>query len=294
MDKSKNLPKVWGKGPIKIGDVELDCYILEDGSPIFSHRKLMAALGRKWKGVDDKRGNKPSFINANNLQPFVRPELEKALEGVEFLDGARVASGFPATILPMVCRVYWEAGRAGVLTPSQMPTAEKCEILTHAFSMVGITALIYEQLGYEKMKHPEAFRMLVDSYLEEEFRRWSKEFPDEFFFQLDRIYQNQPSTNGKRPQYYAKFIRKYIYEPILDGAILRELDLRNPKNEKGNRKHKHHTLTSEKIGLPAIRAQIWQVIAALKMSSNKRVYESNYSRLVGNTVQKDLFEDVGD
>jgi hypothetical protein len=74
--------------------------------------------------------------------------------------------------------------------------------------------------------------MLIESYLEEEERKWSKEFPDEFFVQLDRIYGNNHTTSRNRPMYYAKFIRKYIYQPMLNGTILEELDKKNPKNEK--------------------------------------------------------------
>jgi hypothetical protein len=284
----EKLEKSWGKGPLKIGDAELDCYILEDGTPILNKGKMMKALGRQWKGVS--RTDRPNFIGAVNLQPFIRPELDKLLEGVKFYDGGRLINGYDAKILPMICRVYWEAGKAGVLTKTQLPVAEKCEILTHAFSAVGITALIYEQLGFEKFKHPDAFRILIESYLSDEVRKWSKEFPDELFFQMDRIYGNQKTTSRNRPLYYAKFLRKYIYQPIQSGKVLEKLDEINPRNEKGVRKHRHHSHTTSEIGLPAVRSQIWQVVAALKISSDKRRFESNFARMMGQSYQGDMFE----
>jgi hypothetical protein len=286
---SKKVLKTWGKGPLKIGDIEIDCYILEDGTPILNKGKMMKAIGRTWKGTS--RTENPNFIGAVNLQKFIRPELEKLLDGVQFYDGARLITGYDAKILPMICRVYWEAGKAGDLTKSQLPVAEKCEILTQAFSVVGITALIYEQLGFEKFKHPDAFRILIESYLSEEVRKWSKEFPDELFWQMDRIYGNQKTTSQNRPLYYAKFIRKYIYEPILNGTVLRQLDVKNPRNEKGVRKRRHHQLTSEEIGLPAVRSQVWQVVAALKVSSDKRKFESNFQRMMGQSWQPTLFDE---
>ncbi|RYX86917.1 hypothetical protein EON73_02435 [bacterium] len=285
---SEIIKKVWGSGPLKIGDVEIQCYILEDGTPVLNKGKMMLAIGRQWKGAS--RTDRPNFIGAMNLQPFIRPEMEEMLKGVDFYDGGRLISGYDARILPMVCKIYWEANRAKVLTPNQLPVAEKCEVLTHAFSMVGITALIYEQLGFEKYKHPEAFRILIESYLSEEIRKWSKEFPDELFWQLDRIYQNQRTTSRNRPMYYAKFIRKYIYEPIEHGQVLRKLDEKVPKNEKGYRPARLHSATSENIGLPALRSQIWQVIGALKVSPNKRIYETNFNRMMGNGYQTDMFE----
>ena len=55
----KNIPKAWGKDPINLGGVELDCYILEDGTPILNKGRMMKALGRTWKG--SSRSDKPNF-----------------------------------------------------------------------------------------------------------------------------------------------------------------------------------------------------------------------------------------
>ena len=130
----------------------------------------------------------PNFVGAVNLQKFIRPELEQKLKGIDFYDGGRLISGYHADALAEVCNVYLEAREAGALTKSQLPIAQKCEILLRSFAKVGIRALIYEQLGFEKFKNPDAFRILIDSYLSEEIRKWSKEFPDELFWQMDRIY----------------------------------------------------------------------------------------------------------
>ena len=114
---------------------------------------MMKAIGRAWKGAS--RTDKPNFIGAMNLQKFIRPELEDKLKGIDFLDGTRVISGFHADTLADVCNVYLEAREAGVLTKNQLPIAQMCEILLRSFAKVGIRALIYEQLGFEKFKNPE-------------------------------------------------------------------------------------------------------------------------------------------
>jgi hypothetical protein len=36
---TENKQKTWGKGTLKIFDVELDCYILMDGTPVLSNNK---------------------------------------------------------------------------------------------------------------------------------------------------------------------------------------------------------------------------------------------------------------
>lgn len=281
-------PKVWGKGPVRFFDMELDCYILQDGTPLLNKGKMMKAIGRAWKGAS--RTDRPNFIGAVNLQPFIRSELEEKLKGIEFYDGSKLISGYHADILPLVCNVYLEAREAGVLSNSQQPIAQKCEILIRSFARVGIVALIYEQLGFERFKHPDALRMLIESYLSEEIRKWSKEFPDELFFQMDRIFGKTRTTSRNRPKYYANFIRKYIYEPIEKGLILSELDQRNPTNEKGRRVVRHHQIMNEDKGLPTLRAQIWQVTGVLKVSANKRKYEQAYARLMDKPYQEELWE----
>lgn len=242
-----------------------------------------------WKGTS--RTDKPNFIGAKNLQQFIRPELEEKLKGIEFYDGSKLISGYHADILPLVCNVYLEAREAGILSAKQLPIAQKCEILIRSFARVGIVALIYEQLGFEKYKHPEALRILIESYLSEEVRKWAKEFPDELFYHMDRLYGNIRTTSRNRPQYYAKFIRKYIYDPIEEGLVLTELDKRNPINPKGGRRRRHHSHLNELKGLPSLRALIWQVIALLKTSAGKTQFERAYARLMGKNFQLDMFED---
>lgn len=286
-DDEPKVLKAWGSGPLKIGDAELDCYILEDGTPILNKGKMIKALGRQWKG--STRTELPNFIEAGNLRQFIRPELIEELKGISFYDGGRLISGYHADTLVSVCTAYLEANDAGVLTKNQLPIAKTCEILIRAFAKVGIRALIYEQLGFEKFKNPDAFRILIESYLSEELRKWSKEFPDELFWQMDRIYGNERTTSRNRPMYYAKFIRKYIYEPIENGVVLKRLDEKIPKNEKGHKTKRLFTAASENIGLPAIRAQIFQTLGVLKVSPSKRVFESNYARLMGQS-HGDLFD----
>jgi hypothetical protein len=38
---SKKILKSWGKGPLPLMDTEIDCYILEDGTPILNKGKMI-------------------------------------------------------------------------------------------------------------------------------------------------------------------------------------------------------------------------------------------------------------
>ncbi len=283
--------KVWGFGQLKIFDMEMDSFILEDGTPMLSLTAMTKALGRpiRWSRSEDL----PAVLDAQNLQPFIREDLKQKLIPLEYGHWMKKLLLYDADILPMICNVYLEARQIPwLLTAKQQLVAHKCEILLMAFARVGIRALIYEQLGYEKMKHPDAFRMLIESYLSEEVRKWSKEFPDELFVQMDRIYGNAATTSRNRPLYYAKFIRKYIYDPIEWGKILEVLDEKNPSDDKWHRTNRHHTLLNEQKWLQVLRSQIRQVIWALKISSNKGLFERNYKKLMWENYQPSLFEDI--
>lgn len=274
-------------GPLKLLNVEIDCYVIEDGTPIMSTRNITKAIDKRWKG--NTRSEYPVFLGAKNLMPFVSDELKEILVPVKVKDGNRIIHGYNAEILPLIADVYLKARDKKALTDSQEGIAQRCEMIVRSFARVGVTALVYEATGFEKFKRPDALRMLVESYLTEEERKWVKEFPDEFFEGLDRLYGNQRTFSRNRPPYYGKFIRSYVYDPIEHGIILKELDERNPKTEKGYRKKRMHQFFNEEKGLKVLRAQIWQIVALLNVSPNKRRFESNFERLTSKQLW--LFDD---
>lgn len=284
------------KTPMPImGELEIESYVLEDGTAVISSRGIQKAIG-----LGAERGTALSdFLKKSAIAPYITPEFSRHFNNPIKFDLSTIYGGtvqygigFEATFFPELCDVILRAREASALkSQKDLEVAQKAEIITRALSRVGIIALIYEWTGYEKFKSPAAYRVFVEAYLSEQVRKWAKEFPDEFFVQLDRIYNNQPTTSQKRPKYYAKFIRKYVYKPLEDGHVLEELDMRNPANEKGIRKHRHHSHLNEEIGLPTVKAQIWQVIGALKVSANKKKFEENFARLMGQTYQMDLFEE---
>jgi len=72
-------------GIIKIGEKELNCAVLENGSRIINKSTVFAAFGRTKRGrkKDEIRvpskPNLPSFIDAKNLSEYITNELEEML-----------------------------------------------------------------------------------------------------------------------------------------------------------------------------------------------------------------------
>lgn len=72
----------------------------------------------------------PAFIDANNIQPFVSQELRLVLNPIDYIDkNEKVSTGYDATILPQMCKMYLDARQAKALKTQQLPLARASEIL---------------------------------------------------------------------------------------------------------------------------------------------------------------------
>ena len=240
----KDLPKAmyWGKLPI--GNIELDCVVLENGQRILTAQSIFTAFGRARKGMNNRLEidgtTLPPFVAAKNLEPYINQTTIERTTLVPYLDGARVKKGYVASLLPAMCNVYLAARRIkGALVTSQFKLAEQAEIISSALAMVGIDALVDEATGYQLDRKHDALRMLLSKYIAEGLQEWILTFPNSFFSELDRLYGNQPTTAKSRPQYYGHFINKYIYEPIENGYVESKLDELNIKPD-GKRRGKFH------------------------------------------------------
>jgi hypothetical protein len=179
------------QGQLKIGEKELLCAVLEDGTRIISRNAIFKAFGRTKRGrkKDEIRVlNMPSFIDANNLQPFIGEDLNGELTQISYYNTrGRLSTGYKAEVLPLLCDVYLSARNSGVLTIKQQSLAVAAEVLVRSLSKVGIIALVDEATGYQIAREEDALQKLLAVYLSEERLKWAKMFPDEFYRQLFRL-----------------------------------------------------------------------------------------------------------
>jgi hypothetical protein len=240
-------------GQLPIADLELDCAVLDGGVRVLSERAVHRAFGSKrggshWKRMKENEdgANLPSFLSAKNYSEFIPNDLAVALKQPILYRtnaGATPANGIKAELLPEICGVILSARRADKLHPSQEHLAMQAEILMEAFAKVGIIALVDEATGYQRDRSHDALRLLLSKYIAQGLQKWLKTFPDTFFAELDKLYDNE-TTHGKRPQYYGKFINKYVYDPIENGYVKKELNNLNISDD-GNRRAKFHQWLSD-------------------------------------------------
>jgi hypothetical protein len=269
---SKHLPYATHEGVIHLGDVEIDVAVLNTGQRVITQSGFMVGLGRarQAKGRQYYKGdvNLPAFLTAQNLKPFISSNLEVTSSQIEFRTrkGTR-AFGYADELLPEVCDVFVKAARAGVLAHNQQHIADRAHIILKGLARIGIAGLIDEATGYQEVRDKQALQAILDKYLRKELAAWAKRFPDEFYKEMFRLRGWQwLSISGKRPSIVGAYTNDLVYERLAPG-ILQELEARNPKDEHGKRRGKHHQWLTEDIGHPALAQHLHAVIGLMRASS---------------------------
>lgn len=290
-----SLPIARYAGTMTIGDAEIGCAVLEDGTRLLTQSDMMRALGRarqaKGREFYDADVNLPAFLTAKNLKDFIPNDLYVTSSQIEFLmPNGQKAFGYRAELLPQVCEVYLEARDAGALVQSQMHVARQADILIRGLAKVGIVALVDEATGYQRDRGHNALRLLLEKYIAEGLQKWIHTFPDSFFAELDRLYDNAPTTPRSRPQYYGRFINKYVYDPIEHGYVKAELDKLNVTDEGKRRARFHQWLTDE--GRTILTRQIGKVEGIMEMCNDIEHFKTVARRQKSITVAPYLFDEM--
>jgi hypothetical protein len=255
------------EGILTIGETNFNVAVLKDGTRLLTGRSILAMMDRPYKG--QYQDELPAFVRGKNLLPYISPAVRETLEPIPFktIKGS-IAKGFKAEILPELCDIYINANKGEALSPMQIPVAQKCEIILRALARIGIIGLIDEATGYQDVRDRQALQKILELYLRDEYAKWSKRFPDDFYRELFRLRGwKWHSTTSQRPQCIGNITNEIVYSRLPPG-ILEELKERNPKNAVGNRKVRHHQFLSDNIGLPELEQHLHATLAFMRISSN--------------------------
>jgi hypothetical protein len=254
--------------PLKIAGVELDAYVLEDGTRVLSQAGLLRALGRNPRAAT-RSGTVPPMLQADSLAPFITPELLEAAKPVYFrrLTGNRT-NGYRAELLPKICEVYLKARDAGALAPNQREIAKQADILMRAFATVGIIALVDEATGYQDLRSKQALAQILEQFIDKELQPWIKTFPDDYYKELFRIRKLQfPDGQVKRPQYFGHLTNDIVYKRIAPG-VLDELKRVTPRDDEGRTSHRYFQRLTSNQGYPKLREHLGSVVTIMKLSDS--------------------------
>lgn len=274
-----NVPKATHDGEFKVGGTTIFAAVLPNGKRLINQASLLRALGRSRSpkggtGVLSTVDGLPFFLQAEALKPFISDDLQMSTTPIFFLtkDGKR-AVGYDAELLPNICDVYLKLrderlAETGTVPSNYRHIIKACDILMRGLAHVGIVALVDEATGYQQFRDKRALQAILEKYLSKELAAWVKRFPDEFYEQIYRLRDWEwKGMEVNRPQIVAKYTKDIVYERLAPG-ILKELEARNPLDEKGKRKSKHHQWLSGDIGNPALSQHLHAVTALMKVSKS--------------------------
>lgn len=283
--------------PLVIGDIKIQCYVLENGTRVLVQRSLQTGIGMSRSGGTD---------GAQRLAVLFDSLAEKGLQSRELAArirdpilfrptrGGRLAYGYEATILADICDLVLEARNRRLLQPQQEHFAEHCETLVRGFARVGIIALVDEATGYQEVRDKLALQEILELYLRKEAAAWVKRFPDEFYKQLYRLRGWEwHGMSGNRISACANYTKDLIYDRIESG-LLKELENRNPSDGHGARRYRHHQLLTDDVGIPKLAQHFGSVMTLQKLS---KTWDEFYQRMQefhpkrGDTMQIPFMDD---
>jgi len=288
-----DTPKARYGGILAISDVQIPCYVLEDGTRVIHQRGMVSSLGMSRGGSSRGGGDRLAyFVAQKTLSPYVSSDLMAVTkEPLLFrTDKGALAYGYDATVLADICDAILAARSEDALSKQQKHIADKAEILVRAFARVGIVALVDEATGFQTDRGHDALRLLLERYIADGLQKWIHTFPDSFFAELDRLYDNAPTTARSRPQYYGRFINKYVYDPIEHGYVKAELDKLNITDEGKRRARFHQWLTDE--GRTILTRQIGKVEGMMEMCNDIDQFKDMVKRRKAVTVAPYLFDEM--
>ncbi len=279
--------KATHEGTIELGETKLKVAVLSDGTRVISANAVFKAFGRVQRS-NARLINMPAFLDANNLQPFIGQDLMALIKPIDFetITG-KEDSGFNASILPKLCKVYLDARNTinedtgkPVLTKKQEPLARSSEILLLGLSDLGITALIDESTGYQYVREKDELQKILKAYIAEELLPWQKRFPDVFYKELFRLNGWDYTVNGikKRPGVIGTWTNKLIYEQLPVG-VLEELKAKTPKSQSGNYTARFFQSLTPDTGNPHLTAQIQQIVTLFQLSDNMQHMWHQFEKL---------------
>lgn len=277
MDK---VLKATHRGYLKILDKEIPCAVLENGQRIVSQTGLFLAFDRPRKG-EQRLEKLPTVIGAKNLLQFISEEIYNKSEKIEYYHtNGKIASGYNAELIPIICELYIEAYNNNILTNSQNKLYERSILIIRALAKVGITALIDEATGYQYDRQAQALQELLKAYISEDLLKWQKRFPNKFYKEIFRLYGWEYDENSsKRPGWVGTFTRKYIYD-LFPEEVIKEIESRNPVIKGQNswiRKNKNHQFLTTDIGIPQLDHYISKLLGVMALSKNDDDFKRNFA-----------------
>lgn len=274
---------------LKIGDVSVECYVLEDFTRVLSGRGMQQAIGLG--GDAGTHGGKlREFLALKTIEPFVNNNLAMAVNRPKkFIRpgrGGKPAVAFEATLLIDLCETIMAAKDAPGFRKQWIPLVLQAQLITLSFAKAGIVAAVDEVTGYQEVREKNEIQKLLDKYLTDYAQRWAKVFPDEFWDKLLKVKGYESYIGLNRPSFVGHWINDIVYDRLAPG-IRQKLSKLNPRTKSG-RKYKNHQFLTEDHGVPELKEHLTKAMALMDASTSTDEFSILLDRVLpkfGDTYQ---------
>ncbi|WP_140919735.1 P63C domain-containing protein [Limnobaculum xujianqingii] len=285
---AKNLPKATHRGALKIADIEIPCFVLDDGRRVITGRGLTSAIGMKGRGQGVSRIATHRMVNHNNNN-----ELVSAIQSpIKFIGAVSprkdgLSDGFEAIVLQEICESILTARDLNILsTEQEYRYAQHADMLIRAFARVGIVSLVDEATGYQEVRPRDALQEYLNKIISKELAAWAKKFPDEFYENIYKL-RGWPWQGMSKNRYsvVSHYTRDLVYERLGDG-VLKELERKSPKNDKGSRNNKLHQWLTDDIGNPMLSQHLHSLVMLQRLAISSGYGWKRFIKMVDQVMPK--------
>lgn len=276
----------WGLKALRKGNfkdefgIDAECYVLDD------HQKtaVVTQLGMGvLLGLGAAGSRLPRFVFNKTMSEYLGPELTEKLKNPVVFQIVSVgqsntattkAHGYDAAVLIDVCRAILRAKADG---KSINPTVvAQAGIIVGASAKAGIQGLVYALAGYrpEIEEVIDAFR----AFVQEEAKRYEREFPPELYMAWARLYDITAPVRG-RSWKHRHLTVDHVYYPLAksDGKLLTLL--KESRASDGGGKKLFQFLNE--VGTRALRIHLGRLLEMAESSHDKIAYETKFAERFG-------------
>ena len=251
-------------GVVRIGDISIECAVLEDGRSGFIQRQLMQAIGF----TEKSRSGRFRRLLAE-IAPKTLIELDKSQwpVSISLPQGGR-ANLIPCGILTGLVSDVVDAALEGRLHPQRAGLVAPCQMILKALAKVGEEALIHEATGYQYVREPNALQDLFTRLIRQAAADWERRFHPEYYSAVCKLFGIRYGGHHRAlPSVIGMVTLRWVYEAVFPPAIVQEIKSRR-RSEK-----LHQWLTAEN-GLRLLESQVEMITTLAATSVDYKDFEA--------------------
>ena len=254
-----------------LGEIEIQCYVLEDETRVLTLRTLQSGMGMSEGGGKGGARKIPALMARIAEKGIDIKGLDvRANIPISFITpSGYLADGYDARLLPDICAVLIEADRKRVLDKRYTTLADRAAKMQHGFAIEGILGLVDKATGYDDFRKASDFGRILEAFVAKEMQPYMPKFPAQYYQEICRLRGVPYDPNSvKRPSYFGHLTNRITYLRLAPG-VWKELKAKakEKKSTALSMPHLHRFLTGD-VGDPRLRDVISKNVAIMQLSDN--------------------------